>query len=77
MRLAVLRRDKLMKLHPIKVISLFLCLSLTSVYAANSDYWTEFERENRKTGLSLINHIQNLVLLLLLLQQLSDGLFLN
>lgn len=52
-----------MKLHPIKVISLFLCLSLTSVYAANSDYWTEFERENRKTGLSLIKHIQNLAVI--------------
>ena len=58
-----MRRDKLMKLHPIKVISLFLCLSLASVYAANSDYWTEFERENRKTGLSLINHIQNLAVI--------------
>lgn len=49
-----------MALNPIKIVSLFLGLLLTPLYAAHSDYWTEFEREHKRTGISLINHIQTL-----------------
>ena len=48
-----------MQFKPIKVITVILGMSLTA-YAADSDYWSDFERENRRTGISLINHIQNL-----------------
>ena len=52
-----------MTFNLIKVVSLFLGLILTPLYAANSDHWTAFEREHKRTGLSLINHIQNLSIL--------------
>lgn len=37
-------------------------LTLGTGYAADSVYWAEFERETKRTGISLINHIQNLSL---------------
>lgn len=49
-----------MKFKFLKQTTLFFCFTLTFVYAADSEYWTDFERENQRTGISLVNHIQNL-----------------